>query len=189
MLLEEVEDPGDRGVLLLLRNAEGHAVHMDVEAAAAGPMAEIAQVNGFPAEFFPGHFMELAVQGHGVGHQLQTVIQRTVVLDVEELLLGVGDPEKGTGVVPVLAAAVDLKLYAKKPGPISIEDRLRFVVVIMDGLVPKEGLETVGTVGTVAVLVDLLIAGGMDPDEFPAAAAAGEVLIVAILAKRDIPGT
>lgn len=108
VLLEEVEDPGNGGVLLLLRNAEGHAVHMDVEAAAAGPMAEVAQVNGFPAEFFPGHFMELAVQGHGVGHQLQTVVQRAVVLDVEEFLLGVGDPEKGTGVVPVLAAAVDL---------------------------------------------------------------------------------
>lgn len=124
-----------------------------------------------------------------VGHQLQTVVQRAVVLDVEEFLLVVGDPEKGTGIVPVLTAAVDLQLHAKKPGPISIEDRLRFVVVIVDGLVPEEGLEAVGTVGTVAVLVDLLIAGGVDPDELPAAAAAGEVFIVAILAERGIPGT
>lgn len=58
----------------------------------------------------------------------------------------------------------------------------------MDGLVPEEGLEAVGAVGAVAVLVNFLVAGGVDPDELSAAAAAGEVLIVAILAERVFGG-
>ena len=57
---------------------------MDMEAAGAGLVAEVAQADGFPQNGSPGHLPLVKVQRHGMGHQFQAIIQRAVVLDIEK---------------------------------------------------------------------------------------------------------
>ena len=91
MLLEEVEHPGNGLVLLLLGVPESSAAYMNMEPAGAGPVAAVAQGKRLPAQFLPWHGVELPVQRQRVGHQLQTIVQGTVVFDVHQRIPGVGD--------------------------------------------------------------------------------------------------
>ena len=56
-----------------------------------GRGAAVAQGEGLPAQFLPWHGVELPVQGQRMGHQLQAVVQGTVVFDVHQRIPGVSD--------------------------------------------------------------------------------------------------
>ena len=52
-----------------------------------------------------------------MGHQLQTVVQGTVVLDVYQGILGVGDVQQRPGAIRVLTALIQFPLHTENRGP------------------------------------------------------------------------
>lgn len=118
MLLEKVQHPGNGRLLVGIGVPEGLPAHMDVEAAGAGLVGNIAHADGLTEKGLPGHFGAVVAEGHGVGHQLEAVVQGTVMLAVEPGLALVGDGKKAAGIVAVLAGFVDLQLHAEIEGPI-----------------------------------------------------------------------
>ena len=110
------------------------------------------------------------------------------MLDVGQGPGPVCDAEQRPGVVRVLAPLVHLQLHAKKPGPRSVELGLRFVVVVVDGLVPEERVVALRTVGPLVVVVVLLVDGGVLLEEAPAALTGGVVVVVAVLTEGVVVG-
>jgi hypothetical protein len=80
-----------------------------------------------------GIFSRWQVQGHGVGHQLEALVQGAVVLAVEQFLPLVGDAQERLGAGVVLTRSVDLQLHAEVAGTAAVEDGVRLVAVIVDG--------------------------------------------------------
>ena len=152
MLLKEVQHPGNGRLLVGIGFPKGIPAHMDVEAAGAGLVGEVAHADGLPEEGLPGHFGAVVAEGHGVGHQLKAVIQGAVVFAVEPGLALVGDGKKAAGVVAVLAGLVDLQLHAEIEGPIPPETGGWAVVVVVDGLLTGNGQVAVRTVGLILVI-------------------------------------
>ena len=183
MLLEEVEHPGYSGVLGLLRGSKCFAAHVDMEAAGGGPVAEVAQGDRLLAQLRPWNLVKVTVQRQGVRHQFQAVVQGAVMLDVEERLLLVGNLQQRAGVAFYLTAVVDLQLHAKKPGPLSAEDGLRFIVVVMNWIVLALLLVAVHAVGVLVVIVVLGVVGAGLVQQRPTAAAVGVVVVEAALAQ------
>ena len=189
VLLEEVEHPGDGGILFGSSVAKSRTAHMDMEPAGAGPVTAVAQREGFFAEMFPGHVVKLAVQGQRMSHQFKALVQRAVVLDVHQRAGLIGDVQQFPGIVRVLTAFVQFQFHTEKPGSISVENGLRFEVVVVDGLVMGQGVEAVRAVWPLVVFVRLLVVGGGFPDQGAAAAAAGIVIIIAGLTERGCQGS
>lgn len=152
MLLEKVQHPGNGRLLVGIGVPEGITAHVDVEAAGAGLVGEVAHADGLPEEVLPGHFGAVVAEGHGVGHQLKAVVQGAVVLAVEPRLTLVGDGQEAAGVVAVLAGLVDLQLHAEIEGPIPPEEGGWAVVVVVDGLLTGNGQVAVRTVGLILVI-------------------------------------
>ena len=133
MLFEEVEDAGNAEILLSLSFPERFPAHMDVETAGPRLMAGIAQGDGLFADGCPGHLMEMVVQGHGMGDDLKAIVQGAVVLAIDAALTGIiGESQNLRGIPRVLAALVNFQFDTKIAGAASVEDWLRFIVVIMD---------------------------------------------------------
>ena len=154
-----------------------------MEAAGGGPVAEVAQGDRLLAQLRPWNLVKVAVQGQGVRHQLQPVVQGTVMLDVEKFRVPIGYLQQRAGIALYLTAPVDLQLHAKKPGPLSAEDGLRFIVVVMDWIVFAPLLVAVHAVGVLVVIVVLGVVGAGLVQQRPAAAAVGVVVVKAALAQ------
>lgn len=174
MPLYEVEDAGDGGVLLLIGISKGVTAHMDVEAAGALPVAAVAHLDGAFQNVRPRHFGSVVVQTHGVGDDLKAVPERTIVLAVDVLVMGVGDVHDGIGVAVVLARPVDLQLYAQIAGRRAIENGGGFAVVILNA---SFLMVAVVAVGVFAVLIALIKVSVILVDD-PATAGAGGVVVV-----------
>ena len=153
VLLEEIEHPGDGAVLGSLIQAEGAAADVDMEATGSGAMAEITQLHGLFAQLCPGHSVKLPVQRHGVGHQLQPVVEGAVVLDVGEVSVPVGDIQKRKGVRCTFTRTVNFQLHAEEPGAFPMENGFRLIVIVMDALAFIQGMVTTGTIGTLIILI------------------------------------
>jgi len=148
---------------------------MDVQAAGPGLVAGVAQGGSSAENVCPGHFVEMVVQGHGVGHQLQTVVQGAVILDVE-VLQAVGDGQQFSGIIRVFPRAIDLQLHTKPAGAIAAEQGLGFKVVVPDCLVAA--LSHVTVVTARLVIVAGTVVGVILVDD-PSAAGTGEIPVVA----------
>lgn len=61
-------------------------------------------------------------KGHGVGDELQPIVQGAIVLDVDVLGGSVCKRQQMPGVGAVLSRSVDLQLYSEKAGASSMED-------------------------------------------------------------------
>ena len=91
VLLKEVQHPGDGRLLVGIGVPESLPAFVDIEAADAGLVGEVVHADVLSEDGLPGHLGAVIDQGHGVGNQLEAVIQGAVVLSVEPGLALVGD--------------------------------------------------------------------------------------------------
>ena len=150
-----------------------------METAGPGLVTGIAQRNGFPEDSRPGHFAEVVVQGHRVGHQLHAVIQGSVMLDVEVLqTVAVGDGQQLTCIVRVLTGTVDLQFHTEVSGAAAPEQGLGLVIVVLNG--PVTGL-IVAVVAEGLVIVSGSVVGVVLVDDPPAEGAGLVPPVIAVL--------
>ena len=159
---------------------------MDVKAAGPCLIAGVAQIHGSLADLLPGHLPELVVQGHGMGDDLKPLFQRAVVLAVDPLFAVIGDFQELSGIGAIFPGPIDLQLHTKEPGAVSIEDRLRLVTVVLDGLVAGgpgiAGMaERLFLVRVVPVVVGFIIV-----KQLSAADAVDVIAVIAVLAERRV---
>ena len=74
ILLEEVQNPGDTGILEALCAAKGIPVDVDMEAAGAGLMAGVTHGDSLLHELRPRHSFLMELQRHGVGDNLKAIV-------------------------------------------------------------------------------------------------------------------
>lgn len=162
---------------------------MDVQTAAAGLVAAVTHLHRGMAQRGPGHLMEMIVQRHGVGDDLEAIIQGAVVLAVDALCTVVGQGHQGLGGANTLAAFVDFQLHAEVAGTGAIEDGLGLVVIALDAA--GDGIAVVACVTQwfILFLVSSLIVGICQGDQSAAMVAAGIVVVIAGLAKGDFRGS
>ena len=123
----------------------------------------------------------MVVQGHGVGDDLQAVLQGTVMLDVDMLVLPVGGLAEPPGLASRFPGLVDLQLHPQVPGTVPVEDGHRFVAVVVDA---GAHLMIAGvTVGVLLLVVSVHVQGLVGPQQGPAAITVGVVALVAALAE------
>ena len=77
----------------------------------------------------------MTVKTHRVSYYLHTIIKRTVSLDVDMLIIFIGDREYFISIIAVLACSVYLKLNSKESLGITIKDRFRLIPIVMDASV------------------------------------------------------
>ena len=116
-----------------------------------------------------------------MGDDLKAIVQGAVVLAIDAALTGIiGESQNLRGILRVLAALVNFQLDTKIAGAASVEDRLRFIVVIMDdtlaaGCTLKAVVAQCGGIVIIRFVVDLRIG-----QQGSAAFAAGVVALVTI---------
>lgn len=176
MVFKEVEDAGDAYVLLLLGGAEAGTVHVNVQAAGAALVADIAQVCRRGQNRLPGHVVFVEGIGHGVGDDLEAAVQGTVVFAVDKLVRSIGQVQHRLGVGTVLPAPVDLQLHAEVAAAVPVEDGIRLVAVVVDEIGLRAGI-TFPAQRRVIVVVHII--GVAEPDEPAAAVAVGVIAVVA----------
>ena len=94
------------------------------------------QILCFLQNTLPGHMMQMIVQCHGMGDDLESVVQRTVVLAVSIIRRVVGDMQNLFRICVSLTGFIDIQLHAEKAFSISMEDGLRLVVVFVNLVFP-----------------------------------------------------
>ena len=77
----------------------------------------------------------MTVKAHRVSYYLHTIIKRTVSLDVDMLIILIGDREYFISIIAVLACSVYLKLNSEESLGITVEYRLRLIPIVMDASV------------------------------------------------------
>jgi hypothetical protein len=77
----------------------------------------------------------MTIKAHRVSYYLHTIIKRTVSLDVDMLIILIGDREYFISIIAVLACSVYLKLNSEESLGITIKDRLRLIPIVMDASV------------------------------------------------------
>ena len=95
-------------------------------------MAAIPQCNRPPAELRPWHVVQMIVQAHRMRHDLKTIAEGTIMLDVNMIRLLVSDHQQIPGICRRFASAVDLQLYSEIARPVPVEDGDGLVAVWMD---------------------------------------------------------
>ena len=121
-----------------------------------------------------------------MGHQLQTVIQGAVVLDVEKFRVPIGDLQQRAGVPFQLSGSVDLQLHPEETRAFPIESRPGLVIVVVDGRGVRQGVETVRAVRGFVIVVVLGVVGLGLVEQRSAPAAVGIVVIVTSLADGNL---
>ena len=119
----------------------------------------------------------MKVQGHRVSNQLKSIIQTSIMLTVEQGRSSIGDLTDSFSVVIVLSGTIHFQLHTKVSGTISIEDRLRFVVVAADVF-----LSVVAIVAVSIVLIFVINKGISIEYSLTAAAAYNSDVIQTIIA-------
>ena len=150
-------------------------------------MGVIPQFSRLGTDPHPRHLGLMVFQGHGGGDDLKTVHQRTVMLAVDAVMLGLGvaSVQDLLGVVLVLAALVDLQLHAEVAFAETEEVELGHVVVVVDGLAVQDVVAML-TVGNVVQVIHVV--GAVVVNELTATAAMGVVILVAPISEGGIAG-
>ena len=92
-----------------------------------------------------------------MGHQLQTVIQGAVVLDIEERpAAAVCNLQQAGGLASGFSAAVDLQLHAKEAGALPVKEGGWFEVIAIDHIVRSVGAKTLLAVALIIIVVQVV---------------------------------
>ena len=86
-------------------------------------MAEVPHALRLAEDFRPRHFIQVVVQRHRMGYELQTFIQTAVRLDVQVFGIGVRDVKQLLRIAVDRTAVVDFKLNAEMPQTFSVGTR------------------------------------------------------------------
>ena len=73
----------------------------------------------------------MKIQAHWIRNDLHAIVKRAIPFDVDMFLAPVGDSKYFVSIVTILTCSVNLKFYTEIPLRITIEDRLRFISVIV----------------------------------------------------------
>lgn len=108
---------------------------MDVQTAGTALVGAVPLFDGFAADRLPRHFLLVEFQCHGMGDDLESIIERTIVFAVDVLkTITMGGRQNSFGLISILSGTVHFQFYTEVPFSISIEYRFRFVVIVMDYL-------------------------------------------------------
>ena len=99
-----------------------------MEPAGPGLMAGVAHGARLAQHAGPRHSILLVAEGHGVGDDLEAIVQASVMLAADMLLRSVPKVQDSPGVLTHLSAAVDLQLHAEEAGALAVKDGLRLIV-------------------------------------------------------------
>ena len=114
--------------------------------------------------------------------------QAAIVFDVQVFLVfTVGGTQDLPGGIVALTGTVNLQLYSKITKPISVEDGLRFEVIVMDGTFSTAALVAIVTVRGIVVFA--FVIGLVFADDGSAALAGGEVPIITDLTEGRVIGS
>ena len=175
--LHEEQHPGDGAVLGIIGIPEGLAGHVNMQAAGACLMGQVALSDSLVQHLIPRHFVELILQRQWVCHDLKAVIQTAIVLAVGKGVFSVGDVQQRRSVLVVLTGPVDLQLYAEEAWPGAVKNRARLEIVVVDGAVFDVG----AAVAAIGIIIVVRIPALVEGDE---AAAAGAACVVPVIAVR-----
>lgn len=189
VFLEEVQGPGDGGVLVGFCLPEGIPADVDVQAATAGLVTAVAHLHRGTAQRGPGHLVEMVVQGHGMGDDFEAVVRGTVVLAVDVLRAVVDQGHQGLSGADALAALVDLQLHAEVAGTGAVEDGLGLVVIALNAAGDSIAVVVAGvTQRFILVRVSGFIVGIGQGNQRAAVVAACVVEVIAVLAEGRFHG-
>ena len=76
--------------------------------------------------------MEVEINRHGVGDNFHSIIQGTIMLDINQLIHCVSNLLNPGRLGVVFTCIVDLQLHTKIAAALAIENGLRFIVVVMN---------------------------------------------------------
>jgi len=161
---------------------------MNMDTAGVGLMAPIAHLHSFGHELLPGHFVPVEVKRHGMGDDLKSIIETSVMLAVGQRLFCIGDIEQSSGVAGQLTGTVDLQFDTHITRAVSIEDRIRFEVVTADHLVLL-GLLVAGETQRLIVFIVIQIVGRLDADHMATVRTVCVVVLEAGTAQHGITGS
>ena len=99
------------------------------------------------------------------------------MFDIRPLLFLIGNSQKARSMCGTLTSTIHLKFHTEEPGPFPVEDRFRFVRMVMDRLLLMRGTEALGAVRVFAVFVAVFMASLAFPD-YAAALAASEIILM-----------
>ena len=91
---------------------------MNMQAAGAGGMAQIAHALRLAKYLFPRHFAQMVFQRHRVCDKFHTIIKTAVSLDVQVFGASVSDVEQLLSVIVYRAAVINLQLNAEVRRPL-----------------------------------------------------------------------
>ena len=98
MPLHKEQHPGNGTILLFVRLSKAIPADVDMEATGAGLVGAIAQTNGLGQNVGPRHVFQMMLHGHRVGHDLDPIFQRAVVLAVNIFCVPVSDGQTFLGI-------------------------------------------------------------------------------------------
>lgn len=117
---------------------------------------------------------------------LKSIVQTAIMLAVVKIPLPVSDGKNLLRVASDFAALVDLQLYAEVSWPVSVKNRFRAVIVVVNDLIFQNMIAVfaIGIVLAVAQIIRILAV-----DQFPAAFTVCVMAVIAALAERMRPRT
>ena len=125
--------------------------------------------------------MQVEIEGHRVGDDLEPLIKAAVVLAVGQRLFSIGDVQNLGSVVIIFTGTVDLEFNAEEAITVAVENGCGFEIVIVDSVIIAQGEITFLTVGGIAA-VHCIVSG----NEFVTVRTALVVAVKAILTERLI---
>ena len=185
--LHQINDPPDHRLLLGIGIAQRIPIDVDMQPTGIGLVGIIPQFSRLTANTHPRHLGLMVLQGHGMCVDLKAVHQRTVMLAVNAVMLGLGvaNLQDLFGVVLVFTALVDLQLHTEVAFSGTEEVEFGHEVVVMDGLAVQDVVAML-TVGNVIQIVHVV--GAVIVDQLTATATVGVVVFVAPVAEGRIAG-
>ena len=175
---DEVQQASNRGFLLLISTAECQARDVYMKSTSPGRVAQITHATGLAENFRPRHFIQVVVQRHRMGYELQAFIQAAVRLDVEIFCVLVRDVKQLLRVAVNRTAVVDFKLNAEMPQALAMEHEVGRVAVFVDDLAV---LIPAGCAVGVVVIVPI---GAVAVNNAVAVLAADVILIETVVTQR-----
>ena len=176
-LFHEIEQAGNRCLLLFIGTAECQTRNVNVKSAGSCRMAEIIHATGLAENFCPWHFVQMVLKCHRMGDKFKTFIQTAVCLDVQVFSVLVRDVEQLLRITVDCTAVVDFKLNAEMPQALAMEHEVGGVAVFVNDIVM---LVPAGRAVSVVVIVPVR---AITMDNTPAVITANIIFVKAMLAE------
>ena len=132
--LDEIEQAGNRCLLLFIGTAECQTRNVNVKSAGSCRMAEVPHTLRFTQHLRPRHFSQMVLERHRVGDEFQPFIQTAVCLDVEIFSILVRDVEQLLRIAVNRTAVVDFKLNAEMTQAFAVEYKVGRIAVFVNNL-------------------------------------------------------